>query len=90
MTPELLESVRDPMPVVGEMDHVTPWPERSLLTKAVMGRVSPACTVAVAGVAVTLTAGTVMVTELAAEASATEVAVTVTVRSLAGAAVGAR
>jgi hypothetical protein len=71
------------------MDQDTPWPEISLFTEAEIGCESPACTLAVAGVAITVTAGTVIITELAAEGSASEVAVTVTLRSLAGGAVGA-
>ena len=73
----------------GEMDQDTPWEATSLLTEAEIGTLCPACTLAVAGVAATVTAGTVMITELAAEGLATEVAVTVTVRSLAGGDVGA-
>ena len=77
------------MPDEGEMDQDTPWPEVSLFTEAEMGNVSPACTSAVAGVAVTVIAGTVITTEFIAERSATDVAVTVTLRSLAGGIVGA-
>ena len=81
--------VRVPTPDDGEIDQDTPWPEMSLFTEAEMGSASPACTLAVAGVAVTVTAGTVMLTELVAEVSASAVAVTVTLRSLPGGAVGA-
>lgn len=81
--------VRVPAPDDGEIDQDTPWPEMSLFTEAEMGSMSPACTSAVAGVAVTVTAGTVMLTELVADVSASDVAVTVTLRSLAGGAVGA-
>ena len=81
--------MRVPSPDAGEMDHETPLPERSLLTLAVMGRESPACTAAVAGEAETLSAGTVMVTEFDFDASVTEVAVTVMVMSLTGGTVGA-
>jgi len=77
------------MPDGGEMDQDTPWEAISLLTEAVIGSVNPACTLAADGVAATVTAGTVMITDLAAEGFATEVAVTVTVRSLAGGAAGA-
>ena len=71
MTPPELELVRLPIPVDGEMDQDTPWEAISLLTEAEMGSVWPACRLAVAGVAATVTAGTVMITELAAEGLAT-------------------
>ena len=89
MTPIGLGLLRVPIPDDGEMDQDTPWPETSLFTDAEIGSASPACTLAVAGVVVTVTAGTVIITEFVAEASATDVAVTVTLRSFAGGAVGA-
>ena len=88
MTTKGLGLVRVPAPVAGEMDQDTPWEAISLLTEAEIPTVNPACTLAAAGVAATVTAGTVIITELVAEGFATEVAVTVTVRSLAGGAVG--
>jgi hypothetical protein len=54
-----------------------------------MARETPACTAAVAGDADTVSAGTVMVATLDFVVSATEVAVMVTVMSLAGGTVGA-
>ena len=89
MTPKGLGLVRLPRPDGGEIDQDTPWEAISLLTEAEIGSVSPACTLAACGVAATVTAGTEMVTELEAEGFATAVAVRVTVRSLAGGAVGA-
>jgi hypothetical protein len=71
------------------MDHETPLPDRSLFTLALMATESPACTAAVLGDAETVSAGTVMVATLDFEASATEVAVIVTVVSLAGGTIGA-
>ena len=71
------------------MDHDTPLPDRSLFTLALMARETPACTAAVAGDAVTVSAGTVTVAALDFEVSATEVAVMVTVWSLAGGTIGA-
>ena len=78
-----------PRPEAGEMDHDTPLPDRSLFTLALMARETPACTAALAGFAETVSAGTVMVVALDLEVSATEVAVMVTVVSLAGGTVGA-
>jgi len=89
VTPKGLGLVRLPMPDGGEMDQDTPWEAISLVTEAEIGSVNPACTLPAGGVAATETAGTVMITELAAEGFATEVAVTVTVRSLARGAGGA-
>ena len=85
----MVASVSVPRPEAGEMDHDTPLPDRSLFTLALMARETPACTAAVAGVAETVSAGTVMVAALDFEVSATEVAVRVTVVSLAGGTVGA-
>lgn len=89
MTSVVVVLVRVPSPDAGEMDHETPLPDRSLLTVALMGKETPACTAAVVGEAETVSAGTVMVTEFDFEVSETEVAVTVMVMSLAGGAVGA-
>ena len=73
-----------------ETPHVTPLPLGSLPTVAtIFGTVPVASTVAVAGVTEIVTDGTVMVTVADFVESATEVAVTVTVRSLAGGVVGA-
>jgi hypothetical protein len=78
---------------VGEQDtvQVTPLFAESLVTVAVNCDVAPACTVAVLGVTETETvlAGIVMVAEAAFDESATEVAVTVTVKAAESGVVGA-
>ena len=77
---------------VGEhdTDHVTPWFAESLVTVAVNFAVALACTMAVLGETETaIAARTVMVAEADAEVLATEVAVMVTVKLLAGGVVGA-
>jgi hypothetical protein len=68
---------------------VTPLLAESLATFAVICVASPACTVAVDGVTETPTTGTVMVAEAEADVLATEVAVMVTVKLLAGGVLGA-
>jgi len=76
----------------GEHDtaQVTPFPLGSLPTVAMMfGTVPIASTVAVAGVTAIVTEGTVIVTVAVFVESVNEVAVTVTVRSLAGGVAGA-
>jgi hypothetical protein len=76
----------------GEHDtvHVTPLFAGSLVTVAVNFAVAPACTVAVLGVTeTTIPAGTLMVAEFDADVLATEVAVMVTVKLLAGGVAGA-
>lgn len=89
MTSVLVALVSVPRPEAGEMDHDTPLPDRSLFTLALMGSETPACTAAVAGDAETVSAGMVTVAALDFEGSATEVAVMVTVWSLAGGTIGA-
>jgi hypothetical protein len=89
VTPEVLLLVRAPTPDEGDIDQVTPWPDRSLLTVALMSREFPACTEAEVSEAVTVTAEKVIVAELDLEVSATAVAFTVMVMSLGGGAAGA-
>jgi len=89
VTPLLLASVRLPAPDAGEIDHDTPWPDGSLFTLALIGSVLPACTVAPVSDTETVIAETVMLADPDLEVSATEVALTVTVRSLGGGALGA-
>src|SRR5260370_14999588 len=75
---------------VHETFQVTPAFAASLLTVAVNCAVAPGCTVAVAGATDTvMPAGTVIITEAVFVPSATEVAVSVTLRSLAGGIAGA-
>jgi hypothetical protein len=70
--------------------HVTPLFAESLVTVAVNIAVAPSCTVAVLGVTETaVPAGTVIVADFDTEVLATEVAVMVTVKLLAGGVVGA-
>jgi hypothetical protein len=78
-----------PAPEVGEMDQVTPLFAGSLCTVAVKVCVAPAPTVADVGSTVTDSAGTVIVAAALRDESVTEVAVMVTVTSLAGGLVGA-
>lgn len=75
----------------GEQDtaQVTPLVLGSLATVAVNCAVDPASTVAPAGATETVIAGTVIVAEVAAKGLATEVAVSVSVKSLAGGVPGA-
>jgi hypothetical protein len=77
---------------VGEQDtvQVTPLFVGSFVTVAVNCAVAPACTVAVLGVTETvIPVGTVTVADADAEVLATEVAVMVTVKLLAGGVAGA-
>jgi len=71
------------------MDHETPWPDGSLFTLAFIGSMLPTWTVAVVGDTETVIAEKVMVADPDLELSATEVALTVIVRSLGGGAPGA-
>lgn len=72
------------------IDQVTPWPAGSLFTVAmIFGKTSANFRVAEGGVMSTEMASTVIVMEVAAAGSATEVAVTVTGKSAGGGAVGA-
>jgi len=82
-------SLRVPAPDAGEMVHFTPRPDGSLFTLALNGTVPPACTVTLVGSIETVIAGTVTVAESDFDVSATDVALTVTLRSLAGAVAGA-
>jgi hypothetical protein len=66
------------------MDHETPWPDGSLFTLALIGSELPICTTAVVGDTDTVIAATVMLMEADLDVSATEVALTVTIRSLGG------
>jgi len=74
-----------------ETAHVTPLFARSLVTLAVNCTVVPAATVVGTGVIKTtgITPGTVMPAEADADAEATEVAVSVTAKSVAGPLAGA-
>ena len=76
---------------VGEHDtvQVTPLFAGSLLTVAVNCAVAAACTVAELGVTETVVPGTVMIAAFNTEVLATEVAVRVTVKLLAGGVAGA-
>jgi hypothetical protein len=85
----LVALLKVPAPDAGEMVHVTPRPDGSLFALALIGTTPPACTVAVVGETETVIAKTVMVADPDLEVSATEVALTVTVRSLGGGALGA-
>ncbi|MBV8053574.1 MAG: hypothetical protein JOZ80_20465 [Acidobacteriaceae bacterium] len=70
--------------------HVTPFPLESLVKVAtIFGTVPVASTVAVAGVTETATDGTVMDTVADLVESVTEVAVTITTKSLTGVVLGA-
>jgi hypothetical protein len=82
------ELVKVPAPA-GEMAQVTPLFDGSLFVLALNSTVPPACTVAVVGVIETVNAGILIVAGFVFDGSATEVAVMVTVRSLAGGLAGA-
>ena len=69
--------------------QVTPLFAGSLVTVAVNFAVAPACTVAMLGVTETAIAGITMVAKADADVLVTEVAVMVTIKSLAGGVVGA-
>jgi hypothetical protein len=84
----LVALVRVPAPVVGEMDHVTPWFEGSLLTVAVNASVPPASMLSFPAIE-TCIAEKMRVTTPDLEWSATAVAVMVTGTSLAGGVAGA-
>ena len=72
------------------MLQVTPWPDGSLFALALNGTLMPpACTVTLVGSIETVIAGTVTVAESDFDVSAADVALTVTLRSLAGAVAGA-
>jgi len=71
------------------MVHETPWPDGSLFTLALIGSVLFTCTVAAVGDTDTVIAATVTLVEADLDVSATEVALTVTVRSPAGGVLGA-
>jgi hypothetical protein len=64
--------------------HVTPWLLRSLPTFAISGAVVRSMTVALVGCIVTVMAAMVIVAVATDAGSATDVAFTVTARSLAG------
>ena len=66
------------------MDHEKPWPDGSLFTLELIGSELPICTTAVVGDTDTVIAATVMLMEADLDVSATEVALTVTIRSLGG------
>jgi len=66
------------------MDHETPRPDGSLFTLELIGSELPICTTAVVGDTDTVIAATVMLMEADLDVSATEVALTVTIRSLGG------
>jgi hypothetical protein len=88
VTDVLVAFVRVPAPVVGDMDHVTPWFEGSLLTVAVNASVPPACMLPFPPIEICI-AEKVRVSALDLEWSATAVAVMVTGTSLAGGVGGA-
>jgi len=83
--------LRVPAPDVGEMDHVTPGPDgASLLTLALIDIGGlPAWSTAVVRDTETIIAEKVMAAAPDFEGSATEVALTVIVRSLGGGVLGA-
>ena len=81
--------LRVPAPDAVEMDHETPWLDGSLFTLTLMGSELPICTAAVVGDTDTVIAATVMLIEADLDVSATEVALTVTIRSLGGGVLGA-
>ena len=89
VTELLVTLLRVPAPDVGDMVQVTPLLLGSKLTVAVKDSVPPACTRAALGVRETVIAGTLTVAEPDFDGSATEVAVMVTVTSLAGGLAGA-
>ena len=91
VTELLFAPVRVPAPDAGDIDHETPAPVGSLFTAAAIGKEFPAptCTVAVAGLTESVIASTVIFKELDLEPSATEVALSVTVKSLVGGTLGA-
>lgn len=79
-----------PQGAVGQdTDQATPLAAESFVTVAVNCAVEPGCIVALSGKTETVTMGTVIVVELFWVASAAEVAVRVTVKSLAGGVGGA-
>ena len=71
------------------MDHDTPWPDGSLFALPLIRSVWPAWTIAAAWDTETVIAERVMVADPDFEPSATDVALTVIVTSLAGGVVGA-
>ncbi len=85
----MVASLSVPAPDVGEMLQVTPLLLGSKLTVAVKDCVLPACTVARDGKTKTVIAATKTLAEPDFDASVTDVAVMVTVRSLAGGLAGA-
>ncbi len=85
----MLAPLRLPAPDVGEIAHETPCPDTSLFTVALIGSMLPAWTEAAVGDTETVIATNVMVADPDLELSATEVALTVMVRSLGGGALGA-
>jgi hypothetical protein len=83
-------SIRLPAPEAGEMVQVTPWPDGSLFALALnVTPMPPACTVTLVGSIETVIAGTVTVAESDFDVSAADAALTITLRSLAGALAGA-
>ena len=90
MTEVLVASLSVPAPDAGESAHVTPLLLGSLLTVAVNASVLPASTIATPpGATDTVIAGTVMLPVSDFVLSATEVAVMLTAKSLAGGLAGA-
>src|SRR5262245_5216862 len=89
VTDVFVASLSVPAPDAGKIDHVTPWFDGSLASCAVASALPPACTIPVSSVTDIRIAGTAMVVDAVFVASATAVAVMVTVKSTDGGVAGA-